>query len=101
MIINKEPLSMAEALEYIKEEDSEETDMIGFAKKFVKPKKEKIKELKQKLKELELLKIKDEHIAKIIDLIPENPEELNKIFVDVSLDEEETQKILSVIKEIK
>ena len=100
MIINKEPLSMAEALEYTNSENETETEVIGFIKKFMKTKKG-VKELKRKLQELGLLKVKAEHIAKIIDLMPETAEELNKIFVDVSLDEDEVQKIANIVKEFK
>ena len=47
------------------------------------------------------MRVKQEHIVKIIDLMPENAEELNKIFVDSSLDEDETKKILETVKEFK
>ena len=33
--------------------------------------------------------------------MPENAEDLNKIFVDISLDEDEKRKILETIKEFK
>lgn len=101
MIINKEPLSMAEALQYVKQEGTEETDVIGFTKKFVKIKNNKAIELRKKLQSLDMLKMKEEHIIKIIDLLPEDISELNKIFVDVSLDNEEAQKILDTVKEAK
>ena len=45
-----------------------------------------------------LLKIKNEHIVKIVDLMPEDASDLNKIFTDVSLTEDETNKILDIIK---
>ncbi len=101
MIISKEPLSMIEALKYIKEDEASETDVVGFIKKFVKVKKGGIEELRKNLEGLELMKVKKEQIAKIIDLIPETKEDLNKIFVDVSLDENESQKIINAIKESK
>jgi len=100
MIINKKPLSMAEAFKHIKEEDSE-TDMVGFIKKFIKIKKGGNEELRQKLSGLALMKLKEEHIAKIMDLMPETKEDLNKIFVDVNLDEDEAQQIINAIKEFK
>lgn len=100
MIINKQPLSMVEALEHVNKDEESETDIIGFIKKFIKPKKG-IGELRKKLQELGLIKVKEEHIAKIIDLMPETAEELNKIFVDVGLDEDEVQKITNIIKEFK
>ena len=101
MIINKEPLSMAEAFKYVKQDETSGTDIIGFIKKFKKIKKGEAEGLRKKLKALELMKVKEEHIAKIIDLMPENGEDLNKIFVDVSLDEDEMQKIINTIKESK
>lgn len=101
MIITKEPLSMAEAFKYIKKDEAGETDIVGFIKKFIKIKKAKAEELRKKLKALELMKVKDKHIAKIIDLMPENREDLNKIFIDVSLNEDEAQKIVNTVKEFK
>jgi len=44
--------------------------------------------------------LRAEQIIKIIDLLPENQEDLNKI-VDISLDENETKKILETVKEFK
>jgi len=100
MIKNNQPLSMAEVKGYIKKSDSE-TDVLGFINKFTKLKPEEAGELRNKLESLELMKIKPEHIVKIIDLMPENQENLNKIFSDVSLDEDETKKILETVKEFK
>ena len=99
MILNREPLSMAEANEYVDKDSG--SDVIGFIKKFNKTKPEKAKELRKKLKGLDLIKMKDEHISKLIELLPETSEELNKIFSDVGLDEDETKKILDTIKEFK
>ncbi len=101
MIINKEPLSMAEALKYLKKDEPNETEVIGFIKKFTKIKKEKAEELRKKLKTLELMKMKDEYIVKIIDLLAESEADLNKIFSDVSLNEDEKQKIINTVKEFK
>ena len=47
------------------------------------------------------MKINEKHIAKLIDILPETAEEINKIFNDVELDEDETKKILDTIKEFK
>jgi len=99
MILDRKILSMAEAEKYI-EKDSE-TDIKGFIKKFIKIKPEKAEELRKKLEELDLMKIKEEHISKLIDLLPENKEDLNKIFNDVGLDEDENKKILDTIKNFR
>jgi len=101
MIKNNEQLSMVEVAEYIKKTEDSEKDLIGFMKKFIKLNLKEAKKLKKKIEELELIKVKPEHIIKIIDLIPENAEDLNKIFIDISLDEDEKRKILETIKEFK
>ncbi len=97
MIRNRESLSMAEAEEYLKGNDSA-SELVGFINKFVQIDSKKAKELRAKLQDLNLLKIKSEHISKVIDLLPENAEDLNKIFIDVRLDEDEIQKILDIVK---
>jgi DNA-directed RNA polymerase subunit F len=101
MIKTSEPLSIVEASEYIKKDENSETDILGFMKKFMKIKLADAKELRKKLEGLDFMKVRTEHIVKVIDLMPENGEDLNKIFVDVSLDEDETKKILETIKEFK
>lgn len=89
---------MAEAMEYIKKTQNEEIEIMGFIKKLVKITPKEAKEIRKNIKELELIKVKPQHISKIIDLMPENAEDLNKIFTDVSLNEDETKQILSKIK---
>ena len=100
MIRNNSPLSMAEVLDYVSKEDSE-TEVVGFIKKFNKLSSKDAKELKTELENLNILKIRPENVAKIVDFLPENSEELNKIFVDISLDEDETRKVLDAIKKFK
>ena len=41
------------------------------------------------------------HVSKIIDTLPESREELNKIFTEISLDEDEAKKILDVVEEYR
>jgi len=92
MIKNTTPLSMAESMEYIEKE---------FIKKFVKITPKEAKELRKKLEALNIIKLNDTNISKIIDILPEKAEEINKIFVDISLDENETKRILDTVKEFK
>ena len=95
---------MAESLEYIeeqKEESDAETDIRKFIKKFTKIKPEEARSIREKLVALGLIKLKGEYIAKIIDIMPETQEDLNKIFTDVGLDEDETKKILDALAEFK
>jgi len=97
-IKNSEPLSMAEVVNYLKESEESKSEIIGFIQKFSKLKVKEAKELKQELEGLNMIKIKSDYIIKMIDLLPETAEELNKIFVDVNLDEDEIKKILDTIK---
>ncbi len=101
MIKNNEPLSMVEALEYVKKDEENNKEIIGFIKKFNKIKFKEAKELRQEIESLNFLKISPEHIVKIIDILPETQEEMNKIFSDISLDEDETKKILETIKKFR
>ena len=90
-----------EVAEYVKKTEDSEIDLTGFIKKFVKLNLKEAKELRKKIEKLEFMKVGREHIVKIIDFMPENAEDLNKIFVDVSLNEDETRKILETVKEFK
>ncbi len=101
MIHKNQPLSMAESLEFIKSSEEENAEIVGFIKKFSVLSPEQGKEMRKKIEELKLLKVKPENIAKIIDLLPDNSADLNKIFEDVSLDEDEANKILDIVKQYK
>lgn len=98
MINHRTSLSIPEVEEILGKKRVEK-EMKSFLGKFSKIKPEKAKEFKEKLESLGLLKMKGEHIVKIIDLLPQNKEELNKIFVSMSLDEDESKRVLDVIKE--
>lgn len=91
---------MAESLEYIKKDETE-TEIIGFIKKFSKLNAKDAREMKESMEGLGMIKMKSDYIVKMIDLLPDTAEELNKIFIDVSLDEDETKRILDTIKKFK
>ena len=99
MIKNLTPLSLAEAQEYIKADEEGNTKIKEFVNSFKKLEISQAKELRASLESLDLIKLKADSISKLIDLLPENKEELNKIFIDVNLEEDETTKILNTIKE--
>ncbi len=101
MIKNNEPLNMAEVMEYLKKNEENKAEIIGFIKKFSKIKAKEAKELKQEIESLGIIKIKPDYAVKIADILPENAEDLNKIFIDVSLDEDETKKILETVKKFR
>lgn len=96
MITEMKELSMAEASEYLESEELQ-----GFAKKFVKVKPAEAKKMRTELEAVDSIKIKSEHIAKIIDILPEDAVDLGKIFSEISLDENEANKILEIVKSHK
>jgi len=98
MILDRTPLNMNEVELIMKEiADSEKKqEMELFLKKFLKIKSGQAKKIKEELEKLDSIKIKREHIVKIIDVLPEDASDLNKIFTDVSLNEDEINKILEI-----
>jgi len=101
MIKNKEPISLAEIKGYLDEDNLLNNDLKSFIKKFNKLKKEDAKNLREEINKLELIKIKPEQTAKIVDMLPETKDDLNKIITDVRLNEDETEKVLEKIKKFK
>jgi len=88
-------------MEYAKKDSETGKEIVGFIKKFTKLKPAEAKELKKKLQELDLIKLNEKHIVKIVDFLPEDSEEVNKIVVDANLNEDEIKKVLETIKEFK
>ena len=103
MILDRQPLNLNETQEIVEDvsDSDKKEEMKIYLKKFSKTKPERAKKIKEELEKSDLLKLKREHIVKIADLIPEDASDLNKIFTDVSLNEDETNKILALVKGTK
>jgi DNA-directed RNA polymerase subunit F len=103
MIKNSQPLSMPEVKKLLSgiEDNERKKQLEVFIKKFSKIQIKKALDLKKELEGLNMIKLKPEYIVKIIDALPEDTPDLNKIFIDVSLDEDETNKILETVKKYK
>ena len=103
MILDRTPLNMNEVEETLKDvADSDKKQEIElFFKKFLKTKPSQAKKIKEELEKLDSIKIKRGHVVKIVDLLPADASDLNKIFTDVSLNEDENNKILEIIKNSK
>lgn len=101
MIKIQTPVSMAEVEEIIKNSESENKELVGFIKKFIKINAKDAQKLKEELNELKILQLKESHIAKIIDMMPEDSTDLNKLLSDVILNDDEKSKILGVVKKYK
>lgn len=97
MILDKKPLALAEIKQYIKDlEDKKATQ--DYLKNFVKVSKADAEKMAKEIKELNNPKIKDEHIVKVVDFLPKDSEDVNKIFIDTSLSEEEANVISEIVK---
>jgi DNA-directed RNA polymerase subunit F len=100
MIKESRPVSMAEVVKLVG--DSEKAEEIKkFVKNFDVLKVEKVEELAKEIEALDLIKLKDIHVVKIVDFVPTDAEELNKVLIDVSLDADEVNKILDVTKKYR
>jgi len=96
MIRESSPLSIAEVPKYL---DETKKEMKDFIKKFAAIDSKNAEELRQKITELNIMKIRESHITKILDIVPSTIEEVNKIFIDTGLNEDEKNKILETTKE--
>ena len=101
MIKNTEPLAMAEVLGYLSKDDENLSELRAFIKKFIKITPKQALEMKKKLQDLNLIKLNEQDIIKLIDFMPEDVEELNKVIQNNNLDENERAKIFEIIKEFK
>ena len=97
MIKESAPITLAEVADLAGDGEKEEK-IKSFVKHFVKMPAEKARKMKEELKSLDLIKLKEAHIVKIIDFMPEDGTDLMKIVSGVSLDQEEVNKILEVVK---
>ena len=69
-----------------------------YMKKFTKLSKDKAEKLIEEVKALKNLKIKEENLVKLADFLPRDAEDLNKVFTEVNLNEEEINAILEITK---
>ncbi|RMD67231.1 hypothetical protein D6817_02160 [Candidatus Pacearchaeota archaeon] len=97
MILNKKPVTLAEAREIVEKLDEAE-ELKHYFKRFTKLTLEQATKLKEELQNLNNAKLKEEHIVKIVDFLPKEREELNLITADANLSEEEANAILEIVK---
>jgi len=98
MVIKEErPITMAEVT-HLAGDTEKAQNIKRFIKDFNKMSYESAKKMEEELKGLNIIKLKDQHIVKIIDFMPRDAADLNKIVSDASLDAEETDKVINVVK---
>lgn len=97
MIKDQRPLTYAEVLELVG--DGERAKKVkDFIKKFYKLKPAESKKLFEELKALDLMKLKDDYLVSIVNFLPQDASDLIKILPDTSLDQEEINKVLDIVK---
>ena|SRR3989344_383779 len=101
MIRKQAPASMVEVLQIMKYASIENQELEDFIKKFVSLKAKDSQAMTKELEALQFAKMKDAEVVKVIDFLPEDAQDLNKIFTDVGLDEDEQNKILEIVKKYK
>lgn len=99
MIKKSEPLSLTEVKDLLKKipESEKIKEVSAYLKKFIKADSAEVKKLKKEIQE-QLPNLGMEHIIKITDILPRDTEDVRKIFVDTSIDENEITKILEIVK---
>jgi len=106
-VINEKPLTMAELkekLEEIKKRDKELSDRATktheYLNKFAHLKEKEALKLKEEILKLDIPRLKEKHIIKIIDIMPKDIESLKLIFAseNITIKQESLQKILDVMK---
>ena len=92
-----QPVTLAEVREIVKGIE-EKKNLEDYLKKYCKLSKEKALSMSEEIRSLNNLKIKNEHIVKVVDLLPKDAEDINKVFNDVSLNEEEINALLEIVR---
>jgi len=101
MIKERTSLSLAEVGEYLNVKREKDKEFKQFIEKFTKLSPKEAKELRKELGDMNLIKLKEENVTKIVEMLPENSADLNKILNGSNLDEEETSKVIQVVKKFK
>jgi DNA-directed RNA polymerase subunit F len=97
MILEKHPVTLAEAKEIVDKLEEKE-EIKKFLKKFSKLSKDKAEKLAEEIRGLKNQKIREEDTIKVVDFLPKTAEDVNKIFTEMTLGEDEINAILEIVK---
>jgi DNA-directed RNA polymerase subunit F len=96
MILSKKYLTMAEVQTMAKSDEPK--PIHDYLKKYTLLSKKDAEELKSSITALNNPKLKEEHIIKIVDFLPKDLEDLNKIVSEANLSDTEANAILDLTK---
>ena len=106
-IIEEKPISISELKEYLdekkkgkKELNFRENKSLVYINSFIKLKDKEASELRKELEKLEIARLKEKNIIKIVDLLPGTLDELKLILIgeELTLKTEDLNKIIDIIK---
>ncbi len=105
-LLEEQPLTMAEVrekLNHIKKEKElgfRSNKTLEYVNVFGKKDAKEAQETKEKIRALNIARLKEKHIAKIVDIAPKEPETLKAALAseEITLKQEEVQKILECVK---
>lgn len=95
-ILSKRPVSLAEANKLMKPTEEPKPVHLYF-KEFANLSESKAKECMEEIRALNNPKVNEEILVKLADFLPEDMEDLNKIFNEASLSEDEAKAILDIV----
>lgn len=106
-VLNETPISavdLKEKLEAIKKRDKEltkkATKTVDYLNNFVSLKHKDAEDIKKRILSLNIPRLKDRHIAKILDIMPQEIESLKMLFTgeNITIKQEDLAKILEEIQ---
>lgn len=109
-VINEKPITIVEMqshLEEIKKRDKElnfrANKVKDYLDLFASLKRNQVLDGKEQINKLDINRLKDKHIVKILDILPRDMDSLRAMFIgeNITLKQEDLDRILEVIKSLK
>jgi len=97
MILSRKPLTLAEVNSLVPKSE-EKKPIHDYLKKFIHLSKEDADKLLDELRALNNPKLREENLIKIVDFLPKDVEDVNKILNEANLSEAEANAILEIVK---
>ncbi len=104
MIRESKTVTLVEARELLKKAETDKAKAVSdFIKRFTKLSASDVQKLRKALETLDIIKLREKDIVKLIDYKPEDAEDVRKIFTgsEFSLDHDEITKVLEALKQKK
>lgn len=97
MIISRKPLTLGEVTALVPKSD-EKKPIHGYLKKFAALSKEDSQKFASEVRALNNPRLKEDNIVKVVDFLPRDLEDINKILNEAGLSEAEANAILEIAK---